>query len=103
MATSSLYTQQERAQIALLPTTTDPGARPLVSPTQFGPFPEGASLVVASTASFHIVAGDASAAASTSSPRFAAGVYKFGLPDGCTYVSMIDSSAGAGVGQAYQG
>jgi hypothetical protein len=104
MATLTLYTCAQLAQLALLPVVGDAGNRALVSASQFGPFAAGDSLVVSSTQPFHVIAGTASTAvATTAHPLFPANVYHFVMPSGCTHVSMIDSSAGAGVGQVYKG
>lgn len=103
MATFIGYSFSELAQVALVPIATDPGARALAASTNFGPFAPGDSIVVSSTASFHMVSGGQSVAATTTSPRFPAGVYKFTVPSGVTHVAMIDSSDGAGFGQAYKG
>lgn len=106
MASLSLRSRAELTQVALLPTTADDGAVALAVAQQFpraGAFVPGDSLVVASSQAFHVVAGDGSVLASTASPRFAAGVYKLTVPDGCSHVSMVDSADAAGIGQAYKG
>jgi hypothetical protein len=104
MATlSSLYTRADRASVVLLPVAGDPGAQALAAAPRFGPFAPGDSLVVSSTQSFHMLAGDVNVVATTSNPRVLAGVYKFTVPDGCTYVSLVDSADAAGFGQAYKG
>lgn len=103
MSTTTKFSAFEKAAIALVPTADDHGAVPLAGGVSFGPFAPGDSLTIASTASFHLVAGTSGVAVSTSSPRFLAGVFKMVLPDGCTHVAMIDSVDGAGVGQAYKG
>lgn len=104
MASTSRFTALELASItALLPIAADAGKSALVSSTRFGPFTAGDSLVVASTQPFHALAGSSSVVATTSQPKFAAGVYKFVMPDECTHVALIDASDGAGEGQVYRG
>lgn len=104
MATTTVLTPQELRHVPLLPVAGDAGARALASASSFGPFAPGSTVVVASSARFHtIAAATGSTQASTSSPTIGAGCYKFVMPDGCYFVSMVDSSDGAGFGQAYQG
>lgn len=104
MATlARLYTATDRASEVLLPISSDSAAVALSTAQRFGPFVAGDSLVVASTAAFHVLAGDGSVTATTTNPKIQAGVYKFTVPDGCTYVSMIDGISEAGIGQAYKG
>lgn len=87
----------------LLPIAGDSGAQTLATAKRFGPFVAGQSIVIGSSAAFHVVCGDNTIAATTASPKFATGMYNGEIPDGCTYVSMIDSADGAGAGQAYAG
>jgi len=103
MSTLNKYTFDQLAQIALLPVTGDSGALALDTSKRFGPFVAGDSVIVASTASFHVLAGDVTVAVTTSGTRLPAGVYKFSIPDACTHVAMIDSADGAGHGQTYKG
>ena len=105
MATLKSYLFFQLAQVALAPVAADPGSQALAGAPIFAGFAPGDSLVVASTAAFHLIASaGAGVAATVAAPRFAAGVYKFSLPDGCNAVSMIDTAGGAaGFGQAYKG
>ena len=88
----------------MLPVVGDSGAQTLATAKVFGPFEAGSTIVIGSTQNFHVVCGvDNTVAATTSSPCYAAGMYHGVMPDGCSYVSMIDSADGAGRGQAYAG
>jgi len=95
-----------RGQVMLLPIATDGGKRTLATAQTFGPFVVGDSVIVASDAGFHVLAAATEAlagAVSVSSCKMPAGVYAFTVPDGCTFVGLIDSAAGAGIGQVYKG
>lgn len=94
---------KERLHAALLPVGGDSGVQALNVARLYGPFVVGDSVIVASTAAFHIRAGTSGIVATTADPLFPAGVYKFTVPDGCTHLSMIDSGTAAGSGQAYKG
>jgi hypothetical protein len=87
----------------LLPISTDAGAAALVVSVRFGPFVPGDPIIVVSDAAFHMVAGTVTIDATVASPKFLAGLYAFTMPDDCTHVAMIQSVAGAAVGQAYRG
>jgi hypothetical protein len=90
------------AQSALLPVTGDSGATSLAASARFGPFVAGDPVIVCADAAFHMVAGTVAINATTSSPKFPAGMYSMTVPDGCTHVAMI-TAGGACVGQAYRG
>lgn len=90
------------AQVALLPVAGDSGATSLAASARFGTFVAGDPVIVCADAAFHMVAGTVTITATTSSPKFPAGMYSMTMPDGCTHVAMITSS-GACVGQAYRG
>ena len=100
---TSLISILDASQMMLLPVAADGSAHALTTSQRFGAFVPGDPITVASDAPFHMVAGGSSVAATTSSPKFPAGIHGFTLPDGCTHVAMIQSSAGAAVGQAYRG
>ena len=110
MATLAPYTLQQKGDaggilrdVLLLPIAADNGKQALSTAVRFGTFTAGDAVIVSSTAAFHCIAGTVSVTATTSHPLFPAGVYRFWIPDACTHVSMIDSAAGAGSGQAYAG
>ena len=105
LAPSTLNTDQRllTSRAALAPVAADNGTQALSTAKRFAIGTAGDGFVCSSTADFHMIAGDSSVTATTSHPRFPAGTYKFLLPDGCTHVSMLDTSAGAGNGQAYAG
>lgn len=95
-----------RTQVMLLPSAGDAGAQALTTSVRFplsGVLSPGDSVIVCADAAFHMLAGPSSVVAETNSPKFPAGLYAFTVPDGCTHVAMIQSSAGAAVGQAYRG
>jgi hypothetical protein len=60
--------------------------------------------IIYATGNFHLVAGDGSVTATTSSPGpFPAGVYAFVMPNGCTHVAMIQATGATASGGAYKG
>lgn len=93
----------ETALRALAPISTDTGASALTAAVVFGPFVAGDSIIVAADAGFHFQAGASDVTATTARPKFPAGVYKMVVPDGCTHVALIQSAAGAALGQVYAG
>lgn len=103
MATRENLNGYERLQVALLPVSTDSGSLSLITSRRFGPFPAEAGLVLVITAAAHVLAGSDSVVVTTSGVKLLPGVYKFGLPDNCTHVALIDSADGAGVGTVYLG
>lgn len=101
MATLSTLTKVQQLSTALLPTDSDTGATPLTTSQVFGPFAPGDTVVVACDQPFNMVAGPTNAiVATTNKPKFPANVYKFAMPDNCSWVAMISSG---GVGQVYKG
>ena len=108
MATLTLIPNDEakarrRMDLPLLPIASDADAVALSTSQRFGPFVPGDAIVISSTAAFYALAGASDVAATSASGAFAAGAYHFALPDGCTHVAMLDTAAGAGLGQAYLG
>ena len=69
---------------------------------RFGAFEPGDYVMISCDVDFHIDTGDGTVTATTSSPKWVAGVYRAALPDGSTHVSILGADGESIVGSVYK-
>ncbi len=85
------------------PASGDPAPAALSSSARFAIGQPGDAFVMTIVGNpAHVLCGTSTVTATTSAPLYHPGTYKLWLPDGCTDVAMIQSSAGAATGSAHR-